>query len=53
MVSVVFVVIMMAIFILDLTELLMNPEYTNFAPTYEYDRRFESDMTQSMIALKV
>ena len=37
LVSVVFVLAMTAIFIVDLTELLINPEYTNYAPTYEYE----------------
>ena len=48
-----FVLVMMVVFADDLAWLLLDPEYTNFAPTYEYERRFHSDMTQSMIALRV
>ena len=53
LVSILFVTAMMAVFAMDLTELLMEPEYANYAPTYEYTHKFDIDKLHSMLAIKV
>ena len=52
-VSLIFMIAMTVTFGLQFIDLVRNPEYQNFAPTYEYDQSFRVENADSMVAIQI
>ena len=53
LVSLIFMLAMMATFSYQIYDLAQEAEFKSYAPTYEYDQRFNVTKGQSMVAIKI